>query len=94
MTTKTKTAYVEIRSQKSKGKWPGGPDTYVAVQIVPNGAIPLQNLNRSAAERRGIEIKYFGEGYGNRQKTDRSMLRRAILAAENFAENYNIRKNT
>ena len=35
----TKTAYLEVRTQKQVGTWPRcGPDTYVAVQIVPDGA--------------------------------------------------------
>lgn len=60
-----KEAYVEIRGQHSRGSSAnqfGGPDTYVAVQIVPEGQEPLTVLNRYHAAKRGIEIKYFGEG--------------------------------
>jgi len=81
-----KTAYVEIRSQRPKGTWPSqGPDTYVAVQIVPAGVARLKCLNRRAAEARGIEIVYCGEGYSNRCATTRSMLGAAIAAADRLA---------
>lgn len=86
-----KTAYVELRSQHSKGSSSGnfgGPDTYVAVQIAPMGVEPLKVLNRKVAKSRGISIRYFGEGYG-RSTTVRSMLGQAKLNAENFADEFN-----
>ena len=87
---KTKKAFVEVRSQKSKGTGPGsGPDTYFAVQIVPEGVTPLVALNHKAAMRRGIEIVYCGEGYSDRQKTSRSMYNQAKAEAERIAAEVN-----
>jgi hypothetical protein len=77
---------LEVRSQKSRGSGHGkfgGPDTYVAVQVVPNGVEPLQALNRDVAKKRGIEIHYFGEGY-NQHKGPRSALGRALADAKAF----------
>lgn len=80
-------AYVETRSQKTKGSWPRqGPDTYIAVQIVPPGQHRLMVLNRKAANNRGIKIIYCGEGYQNRQKTHQSMLGRAKQKASKIAD--------
>lgn len=81
------TYHLEIRSQHSvgaggAGKF-GGPDRYVAVQIVPDDATPLKSLQQYAARKRGITIKYFGEGYAAHQGP-RSMLGQAIAAAERF----------
>lgn len=82
-------AYVEIRQQHSRGgsssRW-GGPDTYVAVQVVPEGVKRLKVLNHNHAAQRGIKIIYCGEGYGNRCKTERSMLGAAIAKAERIAD--------
>jgi len=78
------TAYLEIRSQHSRGSSGGGfggPDTYVAVQIVPAGVTKLTALNRQAARKRGINIIYCGEGYYRRQATERSMLGQALAKA-------------
>ena len=81
-----KRAYVEIRRQHARGTWPAqGPDTYVAVQVVPEGVERLKVLNRRVAADRGIEIHHFGEGYSMRQATTRSMLGRAKMEAETFA---------
>lgn len=83
------TATVEIRSQHAKGSGVRqGPDTYVAVQLVPAGVAPLKVLNRRAAEKRGIEIRYFGEGYGE-HSGPRSMLGRAVAAAEEYRSEHN-----
>lgn len=77
------------RRQRSKGTWPNcGPDTYVAVQIVPEGVTPLYNLNSHIAEKRGIEIIYCGEGYSDRQKTSRSSLNQARERAAEIARKY------
>ena len=85
-----KTAHVEVRSQSPKGSFPhAGPDTYVMVQVVPDGIEPLVCLNRKAAEKRGIELIYCGEGYSNRQKTPRSMLNQAVANAEVIADEIN-----
>jgi len=79
-------AYVEERRQGAKGTWPArGPDTYVAVQIVPEGVEPLKQLNHRVAAHRGIEIVYCGEGYSNRCGSGRSMLDRARTKAEEIA---------
>ena len=63
----------------------GGPDTYVAVQIVPQGAIRLRSLQEHAAKKRGIIIRYFGEGY-SKHRGPRSMLGRAISRAQAFID--------
>ena len=85
-----KTAYVEVRSQPTKGKgWATGPDTYVAVQIVPEGVEKLIVLNSSVAAKRGIEIIQCGEGYSSRCKTTRSMLGAALIEADRVAANIN-----
>lgn len=78
---------LEVRSQKSKGssKGFGGPDTYVAVQIVPEGVEPLRALNQDVAKKRGITIERFGEGY-SRYSGPRSRLGRALAAAKEFIE--------
>jgi hypothetical protein len=87
-----KTAHVEVRAQKSRGSASGrfgGPDTYVAVQIVPDGVEPLACLNHRNATLRGIEIIHCGEGYSDRAKTPRSMLRVALAAANAIADRIN-----
>lgn len=91
-----KRAYVEIRSQHSRGgsNGFGGPDTYVAVQVVPEGVEKLKCLNLEAAERRGIEIIHCGEGYSKHQATSRSMLRQAIARAESTAHEINNGEDT
>ena len=82
-------AYLEMRSQRAKGSWPKqGPDTYVAVQIVPDGAKPLVYLNRKVAKHRGIDIKYFGEGYSN-HIGPKSMLGQSLSEAKAFVEKFN-----
>jgi hypothetical protein len=85
-----RTAHLEIRSQPAKGTWPRqGPDTYVAVQIVPEDQVPLRVLNRSVAKKRGIEIVYCGEGYRANQSTDKSLLGFAILKARELVSQIN-----
>lgn len=84
-------AQVHIRSQRSVGSSAnrfGGPDRYVAVTIAPVGVeVPLV-LRRDVLEKRGITIKYFGEGYSE-HTGPRSMLGRAIAAAEQYARSIN-----
>lgn len=89
----TKTAYVEIRSQHSVGSGHhtfGGPDTYVAVQVVPDDCARgrLVRLDRRAAKSRGISIKYFGEGY-SAHGGQRSMLGQAMKAARDYKDAIN-----
>lgn len=82
-------AYVEIRSQSPVGKWPkSGPDTYFAVQIVPDGVPRLKQLNQRVADVRDIKIKYFGQGYSNRTGP-KSMYYQNLKAAEKFAKEFN-----
>lgn len=84
-----RTAYVEIRSQSAKGSWPRqGPDTYVAVQVVPEGAVRLAVLNSQHAAMRGIKIIYCGEGYHNRTGPT-SSYGKALAEAERIAEEIN-----
>jgi len=89
-----KTARVEVRSQKSVGRAGsfGGPDTYVAVQVIPEGVEPLRQLNHAVAAKRGIEIIYCGEGYSDRCKTSRSMLGSAKAEAQRIADEINFAK--
>jgi len=97
MTTKTKqTAHLEVRSQKSVGSSYGkfgGPDTYVAVQIVPDGEVPLRALNHTFAAQRGIEIRWIGEGYAE-HTGPRSSLGRAIKAAQALVDEINERNES
>ena len=93
MSTTATTAYIEVRSQHAKGTWPAqGPDTYVAVQIVPAGVVPLQSLRSDTAKKRGIEIIYCGEGY-RKNSGPRSALGRAMTAARNVVDNINDNDN-
>lgn len=80
--------YLEMRSQHSVGSGSGkfgGPDTYVAVQVVPQGAEPLKALNPVSAERRGIRIERFGEGYRG-HSGPRSALGQAVKAAQDWID--------
>lgn len=78
-------AYLETRQQHTKGSWPRqGPDTYVSVQVVPDGVERLIVLNRRTAAIRGIKLIYCGQGYQDRCKTDRSTLGAAIVKAQHI----------
>ena len=83
-------AIVEVKRQHSIGSCSGfgGPNCYVAVQIVPDGVKPLLQLNKRVANHRGIKIRYFGEGYSD-HTGPRSMLRKAKKEAESFAKEIN-----
>lgn len=84
------TAIVCVRSQHSVGSSSGGfggPDRYVAVQIVPPGVEPLQCLRRDVARKRGIELRYCGEGYW-KNDGPRSMLGKALATAHEIAAQY------
>jgi hypothetical protein len=86
-----RTARVHIRSQHSNGSSAhrfGGPDTYVAVTLAPAGVEVPYNLRRDVLRRRGIQIRYFGEGY-SKHTGSRSMLGQAMAEARRFAEQVN-----
>jgi len=77
---------LQIRSQHSRGSSAhkfGGPDTYVAVTIAPEGVEVPKCLNRRVLDKRGIQIKYFGEGYSQHSGA-RSALGQSIAAAKTF----------
>jgi len=80
-----KKAYVEVRSQ-SRPKF--GPDTYVAVQVVPEGAVRLKVLNYKIAKKRNIEIIHCGEGYWKSQGPG-TRLGKALQRAEKLAQEIN-----
>jgi hypothetical protein len=83
-------AYLEVRRQPAKGTWPRqGPDTYVAVQVVPSGKTRLAVLNHKAAANRGIKLVHCGEGYSDRQATTRSALGAALERAQRLVDNIN-----
>lgn len=78
---------LQIRSQHSVGSSSsrfGGPDRYVAVTIAPEGISVPYTLRQDVLAKRGIQIKYFGQGYSRNCRTQRSMLCRAISSAEAF----------
>jgi len=82
-------AHVEVRTQRAPGKgWASGPDTYVAVQVVPEGQDRLEVLNHKSAAKRGIEIIRCGEGYAKRSGP-RSSLGIAMSNAIAIAERIN-----
>ena len=85
------TAIVEVRAQKSRGQGAGkhgGPNRYVAVQVVPEGVEPLTSLRLDIAAKRGIEIVRFGEGYSE-HAGPRSALGQALAAASAYAATIN-----
>jgi len=91
-----RTARVEVRSKHSRGVGPrrfGGPDTYVAVQVVPERVEPLRRLDRKAAARRGIELIYVGEGYA-KHFGPRSTLGEAIRKATEIVDRINAEEGT
>ena len=59
--------HVESRKQTARTGLSGftGPDAYVSLQVVPDGAEPLESLQAHAAENRGIHLEYLGEGYSD-----------------------------
>ena len=80
--------HLELRAKRSRGSGRGkfgGPDTYVAVQIVPDNVEPLYALNQKVAAKRGIKLVYFGEGY-HKHSGKRSMLGQAIARAQAFID--------
>ncbi len=83
------TAYLEVRTQSARGQWPSqGPGMYVAVQIVPEGVERLKVLRHDVAAKRGIEIRWIGEGYYNRTGP-RSSLGIAVAAGEELVAQLN-----
>jgi hypothetical protein len=90
-TLPTLTATVETRSQHSRGSSAhrfGGPDTYVAVVIAPEGVQVPRTLRGDVLANRGIQIKYCGEGYSQHSGA-RSMLGAAIEKASRLAARIN-----
>lgn len=86
-----RTAYIEVRTQHAVGGSNGGfagPNSYVAVQVVPDGEERLKVLNRQAAANRGIKIIHCGEGYAE-HRGPRSMFGRAMAEAERIAAEIN-----
>ena len=89
-------AHVEIRTQRSRGSSShmfGGPDHYVAVQVVPEGIEKLTYLNQRVAKFRNIDIIYCGEGYGE-HRGPKSMLGQALEKAKEITEEINNRAVT
>ena len=89
MSTKM-TAEVHVRSQHAKHNRRGfhGPDTYVAVLIIPAGAVAPKILRRDLLADRGIEMRVIGEGY-DKHRSMRSSLGRAIAEAREIAAKIN-----
>ena len=88
MAEATKYYEVYVRGQHSRGSSAnrfGGPDTYVAVTACPEGIQHPKYLRRDRLRARGIDYKYFGEGYAQ-HTGPRSALGRAIAAAEEYAD--------
>ena len=86
--------WLEERKQKSRGKSKnrfGGPDAYIAVQVVPDDEIPLIRLDAKAAKRRGIQIIYFGEGYIKNQG-EKSMYGKALAKALAYIKEHEVEK--
>jgi len=84
-------AEVHVRSQHSRGSSAhtfGGPDTYVAVTVAPDDAVVPRVLNEKILRKRGIKIRYFGEGY-KEHDGPRSMLGMALARAHAFARAVN-----
>tara|TARA_R100000808_G_scaffold930_5_gene4480 strand:- start:1028 stop:1483 length:456 start_codon:yes stop_codon:yes gene_type:complete len=79
-------AHVESRYQKARTGLSGfhGPDAYVSLQIVPEGAEPLESLQAHAAKNRGIHLIYLGEGYSEYRGV-RSKFGKLIRLAEAIA---------
>jgi hypothetical protein len=78
---------VHVRSQHSMGsscaKF-GGPDTYVAVTVAPEGVTVPHTLRRDILARRGIRFIYIGEGYREHQGP-RAALGIALARAHDIA---------
>ena len=83
--------YIVDRSQHSRGGGPGhfgGPDRYVAVVRVPDGAHfdPTRTpLNQKWMSQKGIRFTHVGEYY-SRHTGPRSMYAAAMAAAKQQAE--------
>ena len=75
----TRRAFVEVRRSTS--------DSYVAVQLVPEGKLPLRRLDRGAAARRGSTFIFCGSG--DPRGGPRSKFQLAIREAEMVARNIN-----
>ena len=65
-----------------------GPNTYVAVLVIPKGVDPPKILRKDVLRRRGIKMYYFGEGY-SKYDSPKSRLGKAKKKAEQFAKRIN-----
>ncbi len=86
-----KVAQVHVRSQHSVGSSFGrfgGPDTYVALTIAPEGVVVPKALDHRVLRQRGITYRYIGEGY-REHDGPRSALGRAIAEATAEANRIN-----
>lgn len=70
-------------AKKGKSGW-AGPDTYVAVTVMPEGvSLPSYALRRKSIENLGGRLIFIGEGYSG-HFGPKSALGRAIAKAEAF----------
>ena len=85
-------AYVKVRSSQhaKRGRRSGftGPDTYVAVQVVPDGELALHCLDDRVARKKGILIVRFGAGC-RLHDDPRSALGLALAEARAYAADVN-----
>jgi hypothetical protein len=79
------TYQIHRRGQHAKKGRSGfsGPNTYVAVTVAPEGATVPYVLNSTVLAKRGIEIRYIGEGYAE-HSGPRSMLAEAFRCANAY----------
>jgi hypothetical protein len=76
---------VERTQQASVGRHGfGGPDTYVAVVVAPDGVTIPKVMNRDVLESRGIRMIHCGEGYAKHRGAG-SALGRALRKATQIA---------
>ena len=77
---------VHIRSHRARCGRGGfhGPDCHVVVTVAPLDAVVPYQLRADVLAKRGITLRYFGEGYRD-HAGPRSRLGRALAAAEAFA---------
>lgn len=78
---------IVTRSQRAPGgssRFPG-PDHYMAVLAIPDGATPPANLRADSLEKRGITLYRIGQYYG-RSTGPRSNYAAAMRAAQDLIE--------
>ena len=86
-----KIATLWIQGQHSVGSGNGrfgGPDTYVAVTVAPEGVELPKILRDDVLEKRGIKVKYFGSGY-RAHTGPNSKLGMAIKEAQEYVDKIN-----